>query len=165
MIKMVTKEEKKALAKAQEEKERLEAMAKRVDEARKTLRAKRESVKAKAPLLTREVLEGIDYSEEAVVKLVNGKYGKVIIHPLAEGVGIGAFAKLDLSGLRDVDKPSNSFTKEEYEFFWSIVAASTGLPVKLIKKTFAIGESALLTERILEMSGLGPETEDEVEDF
>lgn len=159
---MVKKQTKKQLAKEKVEKERLEAMALRVDAAREKLRRDREAFKAKAPLLTAEILQGIDYSEEAVVKLKDGSYGKVVIRPISEEEGIGIFAKIDRESLV---KESEDLALEDYEFFWTIVSISTGLPADLIKKSFAIGESAMLGARILEMSGITEKSGDEVEDF
>jgi len=136
----------------------------RVAEKKKQWEDRKKKFKGKAIKISNELLQGIQYSEEAYVKLFDGTIGEVDIRPLAEGEMMAILADVGLDmfeGLGENDK----FDAEDYSFFWSIVSASTGLDKDLIKKTFAVGESATLANRILEISGFSPDAEQEIEDF
>jgi len=137
---------------------------KRVAEKKAEWEARKTKLKGKAFKISNEILNGIDLSEIAYVNLINNTVGEVTIRPLAEGQMMQIIADIGLDVLQGLGSKSE-FTAKDYDFFWSIVSASTGLDKELIKKTFKIGESAILGNYILEMSGFATETEKEIEDF
>ena len=146
------------------ENERKAEIEARVAEKKAEWEARKQKYKGNAIKISNEILKGIDFSEEAYVKLVNGTFGEVTIRPLAEGEMMEVLSQVGLEALEGLDKKAE-FKSEDYDFFWIIASVSTGLDKELIKKTFAIGESATLANRILEMSGFTPETEEEIEGF
>ena len=141
-----------------------EAMAQRVEEARKRMFADRDKHRANAAKITAELLNGIDIKEDIVVKLINGQYGLLELRPLAEGeivkifssVGIGKITKLSASG---------EFSMDDYDFFWSLVSASSGIDKELLKKTLVMGESSIAAQKILELSGFSPDSNKEIDSF
>jgi len=149
------------MSETSEMKEQIEA---RVAEKKAEYLNRKEKFKGKAIKISEEILKGIEYTELAYVKLVNGQMGEIDIRPLAEGECMAIFAEVGLDVVETIG--SGEFNNiEDYMFFWSVVSQSTGLPIDLIKKSFAVGESAILAVRILEMSGLSETAETEVEDF
>lgn len=141
-----------------------EAMATRVQDARIRILAEREDKKKGAVKLTNKLLKGISYKEEIPVRLVTGDYGLLEINALAEGDIVEIFDEVGLSTLQ-ASGEEGGFSKEQYNFFWSLVAASSGLDKKLIKKTFALGESAIVGQVILQISGFGDTAAEDVETF
>lgn len=139
-------------------------MAKRVEQAKKKILQEREDMKKGAIKLTAKLLKGIKYEEEFPVKLVNGQIGLITIRPLAEEEMITIFDDLGLDRVSNMGQGSG-LSLEDYEFFWSVVAASSGFDKKIIKTTFAMGESAAVGQRILEISGMIETAPDEVEKF
>ena len=136
----------------------------RVAEKKKEWDARKEKYKGKAFKISNELLKGIDFSEEAYVRLVNGDYGEVTIRPLAEGEMMEILSEVGLEVLEGLNQ-KGQFSTKDYDFFWTIVSISTRLEKELIKKTFAVGESATLANRILEISGFTPDADKEIEDF
>ncbi len=145
------------------EAERLEAAKLRVEEAKQEYLDRRKKHKGKALKITRELLGGIDIKDVVYVKLVNGEFGELEIRPLAEGEIIQIFSDIGFDKIEQIGQ--GEFSIQDYEFFWSVVSASTGIPKELIRKTFAIGESALVGNRILELSGFAEGTAEEIESF
>ena len=135
----------------------------RVAEKKTEWQTRKEKFKGKAVKISNEILKGIDLSENAYVKLIDGSVGEVVIRPLAEGEMMGIIADVGIDVLQELGK--SQFSIKDYDFFWSIVSASTDLEKELIKKTFAVGESAILGNRILEISGFASDTEQQIEDF
>lgn len=140
------------------------AMAQRVEEARLKIIAEREEKRAGAVKITAQLLKGIDYEEEVVVRLVNGQYGLLTIKPLAEGKIIELFAELGINRLENLGQ-SGKLSLEDYDFFWSIVALSSKIDKELLKSTFAVGESSIVAQRVLKISGFTEGTSEEVESF
>lgn len=141
-----------------------EEIAKRVEEQKRVWLERKTKHKGKAIQISNEILKGIDLTEEAYVKLVNGEYGEVTIRPLAEGEMMALLSDIGFNVLEGIGA-KDEFNTEDYNFFWAVVSVSTGLDKELIKKTFAMGESATLANRILEISGFGIELEEEITDF
>lgn len=156
---MVDVEEKKPVEIAAEE----QARRARIEDARKKILTDREKFRGEASKLTNELLIGTDYTEDVIVKLISNpqKYGTVTIRPLSEGEMIGIFAKFGPDKMNSIGK--NRI--EDYDFYWSVVEKSTGLDLNAMKKSFVMGESVIMGDRVLEISGLGPETGAEVESF
>lgn len=142
--------------------ERIQAIEERVKYAEKKIRADREEMKKKAVTISLELLKGVEYKEEFPVKLVNGTIGLLTIRPLSEGEVIEIFSKM---GMDRINKLGKEGSIEDYEFFWHLCSTSSGIPIDLIKKTFAMGESAVVGERVLELSGFSDNTEKELESF
>lgn len=151
--------EKNKIAEGNDQKE---AMAARVKDARIRILAEREDKKKGAVKLTNKLLKGVGYKEEIPVKLVTGDYGLLEINALGEGKIVEIF---DEVGLANLQSSEEGFSKDQYNFFWSLVAASSGLDKKLIKKTFALGESAIVGQVILQISGFGDTAAEDVESF
>jgi len=124
---------------------------------------RKKKYKGKAIKLSEEILQGIAYEELAYVKLFDGTIGEVTIRPLAEGEMMSVLAQIGMDKLDNFG--SGDFTEEDYDFFWTIVSVSTGLKKESIKKTFAVGESAIIANRIMDISGFSEDVEGEVEDF
>jgi len=124
---------------------------------------RKKKFEGKAINLSEQILKGIVYEEDYYVRLVNGDVGLIVIRPLAEGEVVGLIDDIGLEVLENIGK--STFSQKDYDFFWSVVSQSTGLPKDLIKKTFAIGESAMMATRILEISGFTEGTTEEVENF
>lgn len=139
-------------------------MEDRVEDARKKIVAEREAMRLNAPKLTKQMLQGVEYEEDFPVKLANGEVGLLTIRAMAEGELVEVFADMGLERLGNLGQ-SSELSVEDYDFFWSVVAASTGYPKSLIKRTFAMGESSIVGQRILEISGFGANTGDQVEKF
>ena len=137
----------------------------RVEEKKQEFIARKEKYKGKALRITAELLEGIDFEDTVFVKLKNGEVGELTIRPLGEGEIIKIFDDVGFEAIEDMTKDEDSFDLKDYQFFWAIVSASSGLPIDLIKKTFAIGESASVGNVVLEMSGFSPDAGDVVEGF
>ena len=135
----------------------------RVAEKKAEYLARKDKYKGKALKISEEILLGIQYTETAYVLLFNGQMGEVEIRPLAEGETMAIFAEVGLDVIETIGQ--GNFDAKDYDFFWAVVSQSTDLPIDLIKKTFAVGESATLATKILEMSGFSDSTETEVEDF
>ncbi len=155
---------KKEILKAKKlEAARLEAARLRVEEAKKIYLERKSKYKGKALQITHELLEGIDMQDVAYVKLINGEMGELVIRPLAEGEVIQIISEVGFDRIEDLGR--GTFDIKDYEFFWSVVSASSGIPRELIKKTFAVGESALVGNKILELSGFTEEMAEEVESF
>jgi len=144
-------------------KEKQEEISNRVAEKKAEYDARKKANQGKAIKLSAEILQGIDFSEEAYVKLVDGRIGAVQIRPLGEGEMMSVLSKVGMEALEGFGQ--GQLTEKDYDFFWSVVALSTGYKKDLIKKTFAMGESATLANRIMEISGFGAGVEDEIEDF
>mgnify|MGYP006909287365 CR=1 FL=1 len=142
--------------------ERIQAIENRVENARQKIVADRAEMRKKAVAVSLELLNGIEYKEDFPVKFINGTIGLLVIRPLAEGEIIEIFSKM---GMDRINRMGKSGTIEDYEFFWHLCSASTGFPIELIKKTFAMGESAVVGERILEMSGFSEKSEENMESF
>jgi len=136
-------------------KEREEAQ-KRIEEARKKIMLERERFKGKVPQITNQLLEGVNYSEDVIVKLKDGSYGNLKISSLSEGQLLDAFAVLGMDKLQEIESGGDLDIKD-YDFFWTIVSMSTELDKELIKKTFASGEAAWVAQKILEISGAAGE--------
>jgi len=145
------------------EAEKLEAAKARVEEAKKIYLERRSKYKGKALQITHELLEGIDVHDTVYVKLINGEIGELLIRPLAEGEVIQIFSEVGFDRIEELGQ--GEFDIKDYEFFWSVVSVSTGIPKDLIKKTFAIGESALVGNKILELSGFAEGVPEEIEFF
>ena len=145
------------------EAEKLEATRLRVEEAKKIYLERKSKYKGKSLQITRELLEGIDTHDTVYVKLINGEIGELVIRPLAEGEVIEIFSEVGFDRIEELGQ--GDFAIEDYEFFWSVVSISTGIPKDLIKKTFAIGESALVGNKILELSGFAEDVPEEIESF
>jgi len=143
---------------------KVEAMEDRVDAARNKIIAEREAMRVNAPKLTKQMLQGVEYEEEFPVKLANGDVGLLTIRAMAEGELVEVFADMGLERLGNLGQNSE-LSVEDYDFFWSVVAASSGYPKALIKRSFAMGESSIVGQRILEISGFGANTGDQVEKF
>jgi len=124
---------------------------------------RKKKFEGKAINLSEQILKGIVYEEDYYVRLVNGDVGSITIRPLAEGEVVGLIDDIGLETLENIGK--SAFSQKDYDFFWSVVSQSTRLPKDLIKKTFAIGESAMMATRILEISGFTEGTTEEVENF
>jgi hypothetical protein len=139
------------------------AMADRVQEARFKILEDRKELAKGAVKLTNKLLKGVGYKEEIPVRLITGEYGLLEINALAEGEIVEILDEVGLSNLQA--KGEDAFSKEQYNFFWALVAASSGLDKKLIKKTFALGESAVVGNVILQISGFGEGAAEEVESF
>ena len=148
-----------------EKNEAREAARERIEAKRDEFKARREAYKGKAVQITAELLEGIDLRDTVFVKMINGDIGELTIRPLGEGEIINLFAKVGFDRLQDIGSEERDFDVKDYEFFWELVSISSGLPVELIKKSFAVGESASVGNVILEMSGFSEDVEDEVEGF
>ena len=146
------------------EKNKNTAMAERVEAAKNKVIAEREAMKKGAIKITAKLLKGIIYEEDFPIKLVNGDVGLITLRPLAEEEMVQIFEQLGTERIEKMGK-SNSLTIEDYEFFWAIVAVSTGLDKNLIKKTFAMGESAVAGQRIMELSGMVESSGTDVERF
>ena len=155
MSKNIKKEEK-------EEKER-EAISNRVADKKAEYDARKKAYAGKAIKLSAEILQGINYEEEAYVKLVNGTVGAITIRPLGEGEMMKVLSQVGLDALEKFGQ--TELTEKDYDFFWSIVSIATEYPKELIKKTFAMGESATLANRIMEISGFAEGVDKELEDF
>ncbi len=145
------------------EAKRIEDARLRVEEAKKTYLERKSKYKGKAFKITQELLEGIDMKDVVYVKLINGEIGELIIRPLAEGEVIHIFSEVGFDRIEELGQ--GGFSIEDYEFFWSVVSVSSGIPKELIKKTFAVGESALVGNKILELSGFAEGTVEEIESF
>lgn len=145
------------------ETKKLEAAKARVDEAKKIYLERKNKYKGKALQITQHLLEGIDAHDTVYVKLVNGEIGELVIRPLAEGEVIQIFSEVGFDRIEELGQ--GKFDIKDYEFFWSVVSISTGIPKDLIKKTFAIGESALVGNKILELSGFAEGVAEEIESF
>ena len=148
----------------QEQDKRRKAQAARVEEARAKMFAEREELKKRATKITAKMLKGVAYHEDYPVKLINGTVGLLQITPLAEGQIIQIFSEIGLDRLSALGE-SEQLDLKDYEFFWSVVSASSGLDQELIKKTFAVGESSIVGQRILEMSGFTAGAGEELENF
>jgi len=138
-------------------------MASRVEEARKKIMAEREEFKKKAPKITQQLLKGIEYKEDVVVKLKDDSYGVLTISALGEGEVLDIMNKFGIGRLSKMGE--DDINIENFEFFWNLIEASSGLPKKAIKTNFAIGESPIVGMRILEISGFGRNVEKETESF
>jgi len=146
------------------EEERTKEMANRVEDARKKVMAEREEKRKNAPQITAQLLEGVDYSEEVVVKMVDGTYGTLAIHPLGEGDVVEAFNKFGPGSSSTLDV-EDALNLKNYRLLWEIVSLSTGFPIDLLKKKLAMGESPIIVEKIFAISGMSTESETEVESF
>jgi|SaaInl8_200m_RNA_FD_contig_21_933352_length_648_multi_5_in_0_out_0_1 hypothetical protein len=134
--------------------ERKEAQE-RVEAARKKILEDRRGLVESSPKISKQLLEGVEYTEEIVVKLKDGSYGVLDISCLSEGELLEAFTVLGLDkldGLGNAEDESK-FSVDDYKFFWKLISLATDLDVKLISKTFAMGESSMVGQRILEISG------------
>jgi len=140
------------------------AMAERVEAAKKKIIAEREEMKKGAVKLTAKLLKGIKYEEDFPVKLVDGTRGLLTIRPLAEEEMITIFDQLGGERMQNMGS-SDGLSLEDYEFFWAVVSISSGMDTKLIRSTFAMGESAVVGQRILEISGMVDGASDQVETF
>lgn len=140
------------------------ASAKRVEEAKQKIMLEREAMRKEGTKISAKMLQGITYDEEYPVKLIGGKIGLLTIRPLAEGEIIQIFSEIGVDRLNQMGQ-SDQLKVEDYEFFWSVVSASSGIPKDLIKKTFAVGESSIVGQHILEMSGFGANAGDKIEKF
>jgi predicted Holliday junction resolvase-like endonuclease len=161
------KAETDATAKAEEAKRAEDARlatAKRVEEAKQKIQAERELMRKEGTKISAKMLQGITYEEEYPVKLIGGNVGLLVIRPLAEGEIIQIFSEIGIDRLNKMGT-SDQLKVEDYEFFWSVVSASSGIPKDLIKKTFAVGESSIVGQHILEMSGFGANAGDKMERF
>lgn len=138
-----------------------ETRRKRIEEARKKILTDRKQFESQAVNVTDEILNGTDYTEEVLVKMTGKRWGKVTIRPLSEGELISLFSKLGNDRLNNVGK--NPI--EDYDFYWQVVEKSTGLNLDKLKKAFVMGESVLLGDRILEISGLREDNPEKVESF
>ena len=145
------------------EAEKLEAVRLRVEEAKKIYLERRSKYKGKSLKITQDLLEGIDVTDIVYVKLINGEIGELVVRPLAEGEVIHIFSEVGFDRIEELGQ--GKFDIKDYEFFWSVVSISTGIPKELIKKTFAVGESALVGNKILELSGFAEGTAEEIESF
>ena len=143
--------------------EELKAQEERVKSAKAQYLDRKNKYKNIAVKISEELLKGIDLREDAYVKLITGQIGVVTIRPLAEGEIMEVFGYVGLTNIENIG--SGGFKTEDYDFFWTLVSVSTGLPKELIKTTFAMGESATLATRILELSGFSGTPEEEIEDF
>lgn len=152
-----------SVAPISDEEKRLAAL-KRVEDARNKIQAEREEMKKGATKISAQMLKGITYEEEYPVKLIGGSVGLLTIRPLAEGEIIQIFSEIGIDRLNKMGT-SDQLKVEDYEFFWSVVSASSGIPRDLIKKTFAVGESSIVGQHILEMSGFGANAGDKIERF
>ena len=140
------------------------ATIKRVEDAKAKIQAERDELRKGASKISAQMLKGITYEEEYPVKLVGGNVGLLTIRPLAEGEIIQIFSEIGIDRLNKMGA-SDQLKVEDYEFFWSVVSASSGIPKDLIKKTFAVGESSIVGQHILEMSGFGANAGDKIEKF
>jgi len=145
------------------EAEKLEAVRLRVEEAKKIYLERKSKYKGKSLKITQDLLEGIDVTDIVYVKLINGEIGELVVRPLAEGEVIHIFSEVGFDRIEELGQ--GKFDIKDYEFFWSVVSISTGIPKELIKKTFAVGESALVGNKILELSGFAEGTAEEIESF
>jgi len=141
-------------------KQREEAL-KRIAEARERILEQRRKQVKDAPKITQQLLEGVNYTEEIPVMLKDGSYGMLEISALSEGELMEAFKVLGAEKLSRIDE-ENVFDIDDYDFFWTLIALSTGLDKELIKKSFRSGESVTVGQRILQISGVGGE---EIESF
>jgi hypothetical protein len=144
-----------------------EAMSKRVEDARKKVLAERESLKGKATKITAEILLGVDYKEEIVIKLIDGTYGLLEIHPLGEGQIIDTFAQMGGEKMKRFTNitAETTLSPEDYDFFWTIVSISSRIDKELLKKTLVLGESSYAAMKVLEISGFGANTDKELDSF
>ena len=134
------------------EQENREAVAKRVEEQRKKMALERKKMLGTAPKITEQLLGGIDASEDIVVKLKDGSYGVLTIFPLSEEQLITIFAEFGTEKISKLGS-GQSLGLEDYDFFWKILAASTGFKQKLLSGSLAMGESSIAAQRVLEISG------------
>ena len=139
-------------------------MENRVEAARRSIVAEREEMKKNAPKLTKKLLQGVEYEEDFPVKLANGDVGLLTIRAMAEGELVSVFSDMGLERLGNLGQ-NTELSVEDYDFFWSVVSASSGLPKELIKRTFAMGESSIVGQRILEISVFGANSGEQVEKF
>jgi hypothetical protein len=146
------------------QKEKDIAMAKRVEEAKTKIIADREAMKKGAVKITAKLLKGVSYTEQFPVRLVNGTVGLITIRPLAEEEMITVFDQLGVERMQNMGG-SDGLSLDDYEFFWTIVSIASKLDKKLIKQTFAMGESAAAGQRILEISGMIDSAGTDVERF
>jgi hypothetical protein len=135
----------------EKERKRKEAQE-RIDAARRKIQDERKGLLDKAPLITKQLLEGTNYKEKMVVKLKTGDFGVMEISSLGEGDLIEAFEILGLDRLEDTEEDVK-FEVTDYDFFWTLIEKSTGFEKKLLKKSLAMGESSIVGQRILEISG------------
>ena len=140
------------------------AMAERVEAAKRKIIAEREEMKKGAVKLTAKLLKGIRYNEDFPVKLIDGTRGLLSIRPLAEEEMVTIFDRLGVDRVSNMGK-GDGLSLDDYEFFWTVVAVSSGIDIDLIKQTFSMGESAAAGQRILEISGMVESAPDEVERF
>jgi len=118
------------------EEERNKQMANRVEEARKKITAEREEKRKNAPKITAQLLEGVDYFEEVVVKMIDGTYGTLTIHPLGEGDVVEAFNKFGPdSTSTSTLTAGDALSFKNYSLLWELVSLSTGFPIELLKKS------------------------------
>lgn len=142
--------------------ENRKAALERVENARKKMQEDREKFAKDAPKITKQLLEGVNYKEEIPVLLKNGDYGILEISALSESELLEAFAVLGMDKLQSLGEDGAELGIEDYDFFWTLIALSTGLDKELIKHAFAMGESSMVGQRILEISGA---TGEDVETF
>jgi hypothetical protein len=140
------------------------AMTQRVEEAKRKILEERDAMRKGATKISAQMLKGITYEEEYPIKLIGGNVGLLTIRPLAEGEIIQIFSDIGIDRLNAMGQ-SDQLNVEDYEFFWSVVSASSGIEKDLIKKTFAVGESSIVGQHILEMSGFGANAGDKLEKF
>ena len=133
--------------------ENRKAAQERIEKARSKITEERKVLAKDAPKISAQLLEGTNYSEEIIVMLKTGAYGKLEISALSEGELLEAFAVLGMDKLQNLGEDETEFQVEDYEFFWKLIALSTGFDKELIRKSFAMGESSMVGQRILEISG------------
>jgi len=134
------------------EETRKKEIAERVEKARQKMMAERRLLMEDAPLITAQLLKGIDYEEPIVVRLKNGEYYKMMIKPLSEAQLLAVFEEIGSERMEKLGT-GDTLSIADYNLFWNIVAISTGLEKEDIKKGFAMGESSFAAQRILEISG------------
>jgi len=129
-----------------------EERRKRVEEARKRIQAEREKLLKEAPKLTAELLQGVAVSEEVPVRLKNGKFAKITVHALSEGDMLEALASKPNLNL-------GNLTISDYDVLVKIATKATDFDEEQLKQGLAFGESAVIANKALELSGFGQEKE------